>query len=168
MCVSARTAGNYSSEWATFESYCAVAHKPAVGPLLLESAWIQRVGAVVAGQLAEGALVGFVGWLTAMRKKDGSHHHKASTIYCKYTRDVRLAMERKCGNKFGGGIIPSPVRLPDTLTGVVKLRKEGTLERPAVAPQHLLEIARRERRHHHRCSPGHGPRSLLCLAFVAL
>jgi hypothetical protein len=78
-----------------------------------------------------------------MRKKDGSHHYKASTI-CKYTRDVRLAMERKCGNKFGGGLIPSPVRLPDALTGVVKQRKEGTLERLAVTPQHLVEIARRE------------------------
>jgi hypothetical protein len=37
---------NYSSEWATFEAYC-TEHKPDVSPLLLESAWIQRVGAVV-------------------------------------------------------------------------------------------------------------------------
>ena len=105
MCVSASTAGNYSSEWNTFEAYCAVEHKPPVNPLLLESAWIQRVGAVVAGQMAEGVLIGFIGWLTAMRKIDprtgeANHHYKASTI-CKYTRDVRLTMERKCGNKFG-------------------------------------------------------------------
>jgi hypothetical protein len=148
MCVSASTAGNYSSEWATFEAYCASEHKPPVNPLLLESTWIQRVGGIVAGQLAESVLVGFIGWLTAMRKKDArtgevSHHYKASTI-CKYTRDVRLTMERKCGNKFGGGLIPTPVRLPDALTGVVKQRKEGTLARLAVAPQHLLKIAERE------------------------
>ena len=43
MCVSASTAGNYSSEWNTFEAYCAAEHKPPVNPLLLESAWIQRV-----------------------------------------------------------------------------------------------------------------------------
>ena len=112
---------NYSSEWATFEAYC-TEHKPAVSPLLLESAWIQRVGGVVAGQMAEGVLIGFIGWLTAMRKIDprtgqANRHYKASTI-CKYTRDVRLTMERKCGNKFGGGLIPTPVRLPDAITGV--------------------------------------------------
>jgi hypothetical protein len=148
MCVSASTAGNYSSEWNTFEAYCAVEHKPPVSPLLLESTWIQRVGAVVAGQMAEGVLIGFIGWLTAMRKTDprtgvAGYHYKASTI-CKYTRDVRLTMERKCGNKFGGGLVPAPVRLPDALTGVVKQRKEGTLARLAVAPQHLLTIAHNE------------------------
>jgi hypothetical protein len=98
--------------------------------------------------MAEGVLIGFIGWLTAMRKIDprtgeANRHYKASTI-CKYTRDVRLTMERKCGNKFGGGLIPTPVRLPDVLTGVVKQQKEGTLSRLAVAPQHLLKIAERE------------------------
>jgi hypothetical protein len=55
-------------------------------------------------------------------------------------------MERKCGNKYGGGLIPTPVGLPDALTGVVKHLKEGTLGRLAVAPrqQHLLSIADRE------------------------
>jgi hypothetical protein len=85
MCVSASTADNCSSEWTAFESYCAMEHKPPVNPLLLESALIQRVGAVVAGQHAETVLVGFAGWLTVMRKNGGSHHYKAPTI-CKYTR----------------------------------------------------------------------------------
>jgi hypothetical protein len=66
----------------------------------------------VTGRIADGVLIGFVGWMVAMRKKGGSggYHHKASSI-CKCTRDVRKAMERKCGQKFGGGHIPAPVQL---------------------------------------------------------
>jgi hypothetical protein len=70
MCVNASTAGNYSSEWATFEAYCAVEHKPPVNPLLLESAWIQRVGGVVAGQMAEGVLIGFIFMLADSHAQD--------------------------------------------------------------------------------------------------
>ena len=145
MCVRASTAGNYASEWRTFEAYCSSVHHPPVSPLLLDASWIQYVGPIKAGQIAENVLIGFIGWLAAMRRKDGGdgYHYKASSI-CKYTRDVRKAMERKCGTKFGGGLIPSPVRLPDALTGIVNLRQEGTLERLAVAPQHLLGIADKE------------------------
>jgi hypothetical protein len=104
MCVRASTAGNYASEWRTFESYCSSAHRPTVSPLLLGASWIQFVGPIKAGQIAENVLIGFIGWLAAMRCKDGSdrYHYKASSI-CKYTRDVRVrkAMERKCGTKFG-------------------------------------------------------------------
>ena len=42
---------------------------------------------------------------------------------------------------FGGGFVPSLVRLPKTCRGIIAHRNERTLERLAIAPQHLLGIA---------------------------
>jgi hypothetical protein len=88
-------------------------------------------------------LIGFLGWLAMMRKPDMALWYKASTI-TKYVGNVRRRLERRCGFAFGDGVVPALVTLPQSLTGLISHRNEGTLPRLAVAPQPLLDMCENE------------------------
>ena len=141
--VRCNTEANYDSQWRGFEAYCATTHNPPTDPLLLNPSLIHHYGGLMVGMHAEIVLLGYIGWMSSMMKlppKETEYHYMASTI-CKYARSVRATMEDKCGVKFGSGNVPKLVHVPKALRGIILQRGEGTLERLAVAPQHLLNIA---------------------------
>ena len=159
------TQQGYDFQWELFEGYCSKVHRPRVDRLLLASEVVQRLGPLVAAARAEIVLIGFLGWMACLlkdpsmtpggKKKSGTelvglaqaqpasgpaYHYKATTLI-KYFRNVKRRIEEECGLSFGGGYVPSLVKLPRVCKGIVAHRDERTMERLAVAPQHLLAIA---------------------------
>jgi hypothetical protein len=84
---------------------------------------VSALGGLMAGQMAEAVLIGFLGWLIMMKKPVDptsglvANWYKASSIK-KYVQNVRRTMEIRCGIQFGGGLIPSLVILPRPLREV--------------------------------------------------
>ena len=159
------TQQGYDFQWELFGGYCSKVHRPRVDKLLLASEVVQRLGPLVAAARAEIVLIGFFGWMACLlkdpsiapggRKKSctelvvlaqaqpasgPAYHYKATTLI-KYFRNVKRRIEEECGLSFGGGYVPSLVKLPRVCKGIVAHRDERTMERLAVTPQHLLAIA---------------------------
>jgi hypothetical protein len=123
---------------------------------VLHAVAVQLLGPLTAGARGEIVLIGYVGWMACLEKPPPTtakaallaaevvgpnYHFKASTIV-KYAKTAKRVMEEKCGLAFGGGYVPSLVRFPRVCRGLVSFRGETpALERLAIAPQHLLQIA---------------------------
>jgi hypothetical protein len=157
------TKANYDGQFKLFIAYCRYVHIPPVHELLLDPQVIDWLGPRQTAARAEVVLIGFTGWMACLLKApkgvrpaiesgeggaivqvgvgaQPDYHYKASTIV-KYARNVKRLIEQECGIAFGGGLIPSMVKFPRVLKGVVAHRNESVLERLVIAPQHLLEIA---------------------------
>ena len=149
--VRCNTAENYQSQWLLFSAFCQEVFVPSITapPDLLSVELVSALGGLMAGQMAETVLIGFLGWLTMMKKPVDptsglvANWYKASSIK-KYVQNVRRTMEVRCGIQFGGGLVPSLVTLPRALRGLIAHRNEGTLPRLVVAPQHLLAMCEAE------------------------
>jgi integrase len=142
MAIRANTEDNYECQFEIFTKYAQNLHNPRTHPLVLHQQLVQSLGAIATVHRAEGVFIGFVGWAATLRAtppKTG-YHYKATTI-TKYMQNIKRLVEQRCGLKCGGAILPDMLILPRTLKGLANFRNEGVLERLAVAPQHLLDIA---------------------------